>query len=260
MPKTIMFVHGAWVTSSSWDSMRGYFEAAGYTCVAPAWPHVDRDVESLRRDPHPDLAHTTVASLADHFEREAAKLSEPPILIGHSFGGLITQTLLDRGVGSMAAILVPAPARGVFPPWRAIRSALPIFTTWRGWSRTLVMSFASFAETFANTLPEREMRPAYDRHIVPTPGRIFFQAALGIGNGVNFRNPNRAPLLVIAADEDKTVPPELVRSTYRKQSLSPSRTDFAEFPGMSHWLMAEPGWERVAAKILGWIEDVERGR
>ena len=116
------------------------------------------------------------------------------------------------------------------------------------------MSFKSFSTTFANTLATSQLKVTYDQHIVPAPGRIYFQAALGLGNGVNFKNPKRPPLLLIAATEDYTCTPSMVRAMYRKQGRAPSRTDIHEFPGRSHWLIAEPGWEEVAEMAVKWAE------
>jgi len=254
MSKTIMLVHGAWVTTDCWASFRSFFEAKGHRVVVPPWPYLDKPVDELRRSPDPRLAGMTIKALVDHFEAQIRMLPEPPVLIGHSFGGLIVQMLLDRGLGSAGVAIDAGPPRGVLPSLTAIGAALPVLTMWRGWNRIASMSFRSFSTTFANTLPPDEQRKAYDRHIVPAHGRIYFQAALGIGNAVDFSNTKRPPLLLIAASEDRTCTPSMVKAMYRKHSRAPSRTDIKEFPGRSHWLIAEPGWEEVADGALTWIE------
>ena len=254
MSKTILFVHGAWVTPDSWSNFSSYFEARGYRCEAPTWPFMDRPVAALRDSPDPQFAGLTIKALVDYFEQHIKTMPEPPILVGHSFGGLIVQMLLDRGLGSAGVAIDAGPPRGVLPSPRAILSALPVLLAWLGWRRVLTMSFRSFSDTFANTLPQAQQQPAYDRHIVPAPGRIYFQAALGIGNGVNFRNPKRAPILLIAGEEDRTSTTSMVRTMYRKHRRSPSRTDFLAFSGRSHWLIAEPGWEEVADGVARWID------
>ena len=254
MSKTIMLVHGAWVTTDCWTNFRDFLEAKGHRVVVPEWPYLDRPVEELRRSPDPRLAKMTIKGLVDHFEKQIRDLPEQPVLIGHSFGGLIVQMLLDRGLGAAGVAIDAAPPRGVLPSVTAIRSALPVLLMWRGWSRIASMSFKSFSTTIANTLSQSEQRRAYDRHIVPTAGRIYFQAALGVGNAVDFANPKRPPLLLIAASEDRTSTSSMVKTMYRKQSRAPSRTDIHEFPNRSHWLIAEPGWEEVADKALKWAE------
>ena len=253
MAKTIMFVHGAWVTKACWENFTAFFEARGYTCLAPAWPYLDKPVRELQAGPDPRLAEVKIVDLVNHFEAEIRQLPEPPILIGHSFGGLIVQLLLDRGLGSKGVSIDPGPPRGVLPTPTALASALPILLSWQGWKRVLRMSFGSFAKTFANALPADQLRSVYEARIVPTPGRIYFQAALGIGNAVNFKNPRRAPLLLTAGDQDRTAPAAMVHANYLKHRQSPAPVDFIVFPGHSHWLIAEPGWEDVAAKIAEWL-------
>lgn len=252
MSKTILLVHGAWVTSDCWGSFRKFFEDRGHKVVAPPWPYMERPVEELRRSPDPRMAALTIRALVDHFETHVRSLPEPPILIGHSFGGLIVQMLLDRGLGAAGVAIDAGPPRGVLPSLTAIKSASPVLLAWRGWSRILTMSFKGFSTTFANTLPASQMKATYDRHIVPAPGRIYFQAALGLGNGVTFKNPKRPPLLLLAAAEDRTCTPSMVRAMYRKHRGARSRTDILVFPRRSHWLIAEPGWEELADALIKW--------
>ena len=162
--------------------------------------------------------------------------------------------LLDRGFGAAGVAIDPGPPRGVLPSFTAIRSALPVLRAWRGWQRVLTMSFESFSTNFANALPRAEQREAYDSHVVPAPGRIYFQAALGIGNAVDFANPSRAPLLLISGEHDRTSTPSMGRAMHRRYGRSPVRVDLMEFPGRSHWLIAEPGWHEVADRAIDWAE------
>jgi pimeloyl-ACP methyl ester carboxylesterase len=252
--KTIVLIHGAWVTPASWDQFRAYYEAKGYRCLAPAWPGLDRPAAELRRSPDPAFADTTITSLVDHFDRIVRTLPEPPILIGHSFGGLVVQMLADRGLGAAAVAIDAGPPRGVPPSLTAVRSALPVLLAWMGWRRVLTMSFKSFASTFANALSPIEQRRAYDQHVVPAPGRIYFQAALGLGNAVNFSNPNRPPLLLVAGEKDRTCTPSMATAMHKLHSRSSVRVDLIAFAGRSHWLIAEPGWQEVAGKALEWAE------
>jgi pimeloyl-ACP methyl ester carboxylesterase len=252
--KTIVLIHGAWVTPQCWSLFRAAYESQGYRCIAPAWPGLDRPVDELRLSLDPAFARTTIKSLVDHYDRIVQALPEPPVLIGHSFGGLIVQMLADRGLGAAAVAIDPGPPRWVLPSLAAVRSALPVLLAWRGWRRVLSMSFKSFASTFANALPLDEQRPTYDQHVVPAPGRIYFQAALGLGNAVNFANPKRPPLLLIAGEDDRTSTPSMARAMHKKHSRSPVRVDLIRFPGRSHWLIAEPGWQDVAGKALEWVE------
>ncbi|HWK47484.1 MAG TPA: alpha/beta hydrolase [Stellaceae bacterium] len=255
MAQTIVFVHGAWVTPACWQSFKTFFEQKGYTCLTPHWPYIDRPVEQLNLSIDPAFAKTTVKSLTDHYAAIIRSLPEPPILIGHSFGGLIVQLLLDRGLGARGAAIEPGNPSGVLPSLAAVLAAAPVLLTWSGWSKVCKMSFHGFATTFANTLPKADMRRVYETQIVPAPGRIYFQAALGIGTSLNFKNPDRPPLLLISADKDKTASPSMIRAMYRRHKASPVRVDFQSFKGLSHWLIAEPGWEAVATAIWNWAQE-----
>ncbi len=256
MTKTIMFVHGAWLTPKAWDGWRARFEAAGYATIAPTWPHMDRPIAALRRAPDPALARLSVVDIVDHYAAAIATLDEPPIIIGHSFGGLITLMLLDRGLGAAGVVLDPAPPRGVIPGLRSIMSALPVLTAWNGWNRVLTMSRKGFASTFANTLPADTVDAAYDEAIVPAPGRPYFQAALGIGNGVTFKRL-ASPLLLVAGLADKTAEASMIRRIWRAYQRAGAPAEFATYAGRSHYLFAEAGWEEIAGDVRDWLEQRE---
>ena len=198
MTQIVVLIHGAWLTPSSFDLFRRRYEARGHTVVVPPWPHHDRSILELRQSPQPDLGRLTIGKIADHFEAIVRAQPHPPILIGHSMGGLVVQMLLDRGLGAAGVAISPAPARGILPTLTALRAALPNLLVWKGWSRVLHLSAKRFAWGFSNTLTALKQRAAFDSQVVPTSGRLYYQLAFGIGNGVRFKNPARAPLLLIA--------------------------------------------------------------
>lgn len=251
-PGTIILIHGAWLTPASWDGVRQRYEALGYTVLTPAWPHFDRPAAELRRNPPAEIAGLSIAGLVDHYAAIVRGLAEPPIIIGHSYGGLFAMLLLDRGLGRAGVAICPAPARGIVPTPLTLQSALPVFTTWASWSRVVTMTPRHFAHTFVNGLPPAEQQAVYERQAVPTAGRLFWQGAFGIGNGVWFRRSNRAPLLLITGEDDRTVDPAMVRATYRKYARSPAVTELKAFAGRPHWIIGAPGWEEVADYALGW--------
>lgn len=260
MTPTIVFLHGAWVTPRCWEPFVGFFEARGYRCIAPAWPGKDRPIEAIRADPSP-LVGLGIGEIVDHYEQVVRSLDEPPILIGHSFGGLFVQILLDRGLGAAGVAIDPAPPRGVlaFEP-SAFRSLASVLFTWRGWRTVVHWSFATFRYAFVHKLPEDEARAAYEAHVTPETGRVFFQGALaGFQRSspatVNFGNASRAPLLLIAGAQDHIVPAAVVRRNYRKYANSAAVTDFREFPGRTHWIIAQEGWPEVAEHVAGWLAE-----
>src|SRR3954453_443006 len=145
MRNTIVFIHGAWLTKLSWENFIPYFEQKGYTCITPEWPYRDKPVEELRASTPAELAEIGVTELTDHFEAIIRAMPKPPILIGHSFGGLIAQQLLDRGVGSAGVALdAGAPEGGLWVDWDVLKANLRVLSTWMGWDKVLTMSFPEF--------------------------------------------------------------------------------------------------------------------
>ena len=254
MTQTVVFIHGAWVTPTCWDSFDGFFRDRGYATIAPAWPGKERSIEAIRSDPSP-LVGVGIAEIVDHYERIIRALPEPPILVGHSFGGLFVQILLDRGLGSCGVAIDPAPPKGVlaFEP-SAIRSLASVLLTWRGWRKVVRWSYADFRYAFVHSLPEAEARAAYDTQVTPETGRIFFQGALAGFSPrspatVHFGNATRSPLLIVAGADDRIVPAVVVRRNHRKYAKSSAVTEFREFPGRTHWIIAQEGWPEVAGFV-----------
>ncbi|MGA2549561.1 MAG: alpha/beta hydrolase [Burkholderiaceae bacterium] len=248
-----MFIHGAWVTPRCWDLFRSYYEQRGHTCLAPAWPYDDRPPRELRATPRAELSGLGVSEIVSHYEKLIRDLPEPPIIVGHSFGGLFVQLLLDRGFGAAGIAIDPGPPRWIFPTPTAFRAALFVFLKWAGWRRAVTMPFTNFQWGFAHNLSPDEQRLAYENHVVPTPGRIYYQLVLGIHTRVNFSNGRRGPLLLIGGGDDRTAPPSMTRAMYRKHRRSSASTKYLEFPGRTHWLIASPGWEEIAMAIESWV-------
>jgi pimeloyl-ACP methyl ester carboxylesterase len=262
--RTIVFVHGAWVTPLSWEPFLGFFRERGYECLAPAWPGKDRSVKEIRRDPSP-LAGVGIADIVDHYERIVRDLPEPPILVGHSYGGLFVQLLLDRGLGAAGVAIDSAPPRGVFPyEPTAFRSLAGVLLTWGGWRGVVRWSFGSFRYAFVHTLPPAAQREAYERYVTPETGRVFFESALapflsGSPARLDFGRADRAPLLLIGGAKDHIVPAVINRRNFRKYARSTARTDYREFPDRVHWIIAQDGWEEVAGFVADWLASLALG-
>lgn len=254
--QTIVFVHGAWMTPTCWSQWTERFRAAGYECVAPAWPYMDSGVQALRDSPPDELATVGLPEIVDHYAAVADALDEP-VFVGHSFGGLVVQLLLDRGLGAAGVALHPGPPRGVLPSVDAVRASLPVATTWNHQNKVVRMSFEDFCWGWAADLPPDEQRRAYDDLVVPTPGRVFFQAATGPFTRitkVDFER-ERAPLFIVAGGKDRTVSASMNEKNFKLAQKSPSRTDFKLYPERTHFTLGAPGWEAVADDVQAWIAD-----
>lgn len=251
MSKTIMLIHGAWLNSKSWEGFKARYEAQGYTVVAPDWPYDDRDPAVLRASPRKELARLGQREIIAHYERLIRALPEEPILIGHSMGGVAVQHLLDRGLGVAGVAIDTAPTPGVPLGRHAIWSALPVLLDPFSWRKAKVMSRRYFKTRFAQTVPEDRADALYDRYIVPTPGRVYWN---GVVNKIPIQwdNPARAPLLLIAGEIDLIADASMIRAIYQKQRQAPSVTEYKEFAGRSHWTGIDPGWEEVADYALNW--------
>ncbi len=247
--KTVLFITGAWMHTSSWDKFRSAFEAAGYRTMAPAWPYLDGKPAELRAKPDKRLGTLTFGKIVDHYARIIDGLDEMPLIVGHSMGGLITQLLLDRGLGVAGIAMDPGPIAGALPGPVSLLAALPPIFAGPGNSQTI--SREGFAKNFANTLTATEQKAAYDSYVVPTPTNIFYQAAGMIGTAVKVK-ARQQPLLVMAAEHDRTVTPYLAKAIYSIQKKAPARTDFIQFPDRSHFLAGETGWEEVAKYAIDW--------
>jgi pimeloyl-ACP methyl ester carboxylesterase len=254
---TIVLVHGAWMNPASWGGWKARYEARGHTVLAPAWPHDDRPPAELRAQPAPELARIGIGEIVDHYDAVVRALPEPPILVGHSFGGLFVQMLLGRGLGRVGVAIHPAPPRGVQPTLDAIRAGLPVLATFRPGSRVHTMSFADFRWGWVHTLPEADQRAAYDAFVVPTPGRPYVQAAAAPFTrtlAVDFAKPDRAPLLIVAGGLDRTVSASMNRQNYELYAASPALRAYREWPERTHFTIGQPGWEEVADAVLAWAE------
>lgn len=256
--KTIILIHGAWVTPACWTPFKEYFESLGYRVLAPAWPGKEGTVREQQKTSNQKLAGLGIGEIVEHYAKIIESEPEPPILIGHSFGGLFVQMLLDRGLGKMGIAIDPAPPKGVFAVYPSAIWSLryPLLRPWKH-SKILRWPFSHFQYAFVNTLTLEEQKKAYHDFVVPETARIFWQAALAPFNNilrVNFKNDTRAPLLIIAGEKDHIVPAVINRGNFKKYSDSRAVTDFKEFSGRTHWIIAQPGFEEVAGYCEEWIK------
>jgi pimeloyl-ACP methyl ester carboxylesterase len=249
MTKTIVLIHGAWLNSLSWENVKARYEAKGYTVLTPDWPFDNRAPADLRANPAPELATIGQREIVDHFERIIRQLPEQPILIGHSFGGVIVQQLLARGLGVSGVAVNPAPTPGVPLGPQAIISALPVFRDLLSWRKAKTMTLDFFSTRFAQTEPNPAA--AYDRYVVPTAGKVYWDGVINPMK-IDWAGQDRAPLLLIAGGKDLIADASMTDAIYRQQKKAASTTEFRLFEDRSHWTLMDKGWEAVADLALNW--------
>ena len=248
------------MTPLSWEHFLSFYRSHGYRVHTPAWPGMTGEVEEIRRDPS-RLAGVGLSDIVNRYDAFVRTLDEPPILVGHSFGGLVVQMLLDRGLGAMGIAIAPAPPKGILRlPWAAVRASSPVLLNPFNVCRTVALTFTQFQYGFANVMSQEDARTAYERYAVPGPGRPVFQAALanlnpwGRATRVNYRKADRGPLLLISGSDDHQIPAVVVEDNFKKYEQSEAITDHKEFAGRSHLLIAQEGWQEVAAYALSWAK------
>jgi alpha-beta hydrolase superfamily lysophospholipase len=254
---TIVLIHGLWLTPLSWEKWIDHYKAKGFNAIAPPWPGMEGDIEQVRSNTKP-YEKLGIKEIADHYEQIIRELDKPPIIMGHSFGGLITQVLLDRGLGSAAVAISPAPIKGILAlPLSALKVASVALKNPANRHKAVTLTPDEFRYGFGNLLSVEDSKRAYDRLAIPGPGRVLFQAAFSnlIPNSpaaVHPKSGNRPPLLLQANGKDHTVPAAVTKNAYKIQRKASSPTGLKEYPDRSHYTFAQDGWEGVADDALDW--------
>jgi non-heme chloroperoxidase len=260
----VVFIHGLWLLASSWDPWAAAFEQAGYEPLTPGWPDDPETVEEARRTPEA-FAGKGVAEVTDHFAEVIGALTEKPVIVGHSFGGLIAQILAGRGLAAATVAIDPAPFRGVLAlPIAAMRTTMPVLANPANRGRAVTLTFEQFCYGWANAQTEVQARRLYDRFHVAAPGKPIFQAAVENLNPasrlkVDSKNPDRGPLLIFTGEVDHAVPPAMSRAAYKKQRRNPGVTEHIKMPGRDHALAIDERWNEVCDLSLEFLARVAVG-
>jgi len=255
----VVFVHGLWLLPSSWDRWAKFFDEAGYTALTPGWPDDPETVAQANARPEV-FAKKTVGQVADYFGAVIGGLKKKPVVIGHSFGGLLAQIIAGRGKAAATVAIDPAPFRGVLPlPFSALKSAFPVLRNPANRNRAVPLTFEQFRFGFANAVAESEARELYQTFAVPAPGRPIFQAATANFNPwteakVDSRNPGRGPLLLISGEKDNTVPWAITNASFKRQKRNAAVTEIVEIQNRGHALTIDNGWREVAATALTFVK------
>jgi pimeloyl-ACP methyl ester carboxylesterase len=252
---TIVLINGLWISALSWELWVQHYADKGYHVIAADWPGREGEIEQLRRDPG-DFASLGLDDVVDHYEQLIRELETPPLIIGHSFGGLVTQILLDRGWGAAGVAVAPAPIKGVRRlPLATLKIALAALANPFNKRETTSLNPKQFHATFANTLTEAQARSAFGRYTLPGPNRVLLQTIVanftrGAATAVNARNDTRAPLLLVAGGKDRFAPPSLVKANFDLYQASKAETDYKEFPNQANFTFLQQ--TKVADYVLGW--------
>ncbi len=254
--KTIVFIHGLWIHASSWQPWMDFFQQQGYQTLNPGWPGDAPTVAECRANPQA-IANRGVTEVADSYAKVIATLPEPPIVIGHSFGGLIAQVILGRGIAAAGIAIDPAPIKGVWQlPFSVLRASFPVLGNPFNLKKAVSLTFNQFRYGFANAVPEQEAKDIYERWTIPSPARPLFQAATasfaGSETKVNTANSTRGPLLITSGEKDHIAPPVLGKASFKKYNASVV-TDFKLFEARGHSLIVDHGWREVADYALTWL-------
>ena len=253
--RPVLFIHGLWLLPSSWGNWATLFEEAGFAPILAAWPDDPLTVEEAAADPAA-FADKTIAQVAESLEATIRDLKIKPVVIGHSFGGLLAEILAGRGLSAVTVAIDPAPFQGVLAlPLSALKAAWPALGNLANRHRAVALTQEQFRFAFANAVDETEAEALYRRYAAPAPGAPLFQAAFANFNPwtedkVDTKTPTRGPLLIVSGERDNTVPPAVAEGAYQLQARNPGVTEIVEMKGRGHSLTINSGWREVAETAL----------
>jgi pimeloyl-ACP methyl ester carboxylesterase len=256
----VVFIHGLWLHATSWGPWANLFREVGYNPIAPGWPNEPATIDEAREQP--DLvANLGIEDVTEHFAKIIESLPASPIIIGHSFGGLVAEKLLGQGIGSAGVAIDPAQIKGVLPlPLSALRATLPVFKNPGNKHKAVSLTPDQFRFAFGNAISAEESRELYDQWTIPAPGKPLFEAAAANFDPhspakVDTANEMRGPLLLIMGGKDHTVPEAVTKATLKQYRHSHAVSDIKEFPDRAHSLTIDSGWREVADTSLAWLKE-----
>ncbi|MEE4543022.1 alpha/beta hydrolase [Streptomyces sp. V4-01] len=258
--RPVVFIHGLWLHPTSWNPWVELFRERGYAPVAPGWPGVAASVEQSRSDPD-SIADQGIDDVVAHYARIIDGLTEPPVLVGHSFGGMIAEKLLGQDRAAAAVAIDAAQIKGVLPvPLSSLRATLPVFRNPANRHRAVSLTPEQFRFAFGNAVSAEESAGLHARWTIPAPGKPLFEAAAANFSphspaGVDTGNAGRGPLLLVMGGRDHTVPEAITKATLKQYRGSGAVTDLIEFADRGHSLTIDSGWRAVADAALSWLAE-----
>ena len=257
-PIPVVFIHGLWIHSDAWQPWVELYRSAGYNAIAPGWPGDAASADDTRKNPAA-VANKGIDDITNGYLDVISTLPTRPVVIGHSFGGLVAQKLLAGGMAEAAIAIDPGQIKGVKPlPFAQIRSGLPVLSKPGNKKRAVALTQKQFRYGFGNALTEKESRELYDQYAIPGPGRPLFEASAANFKksspaAVDTRKRDRGPLLITGGGKDHTVPEVVARAAYKLYAGSGAVTDYHAFADRGHSLVLDHGWREVADLTLSWL-------
>ena len=260
-PTPVLFIHGLWVHSDAWRPWVDLYTAAGYQPIVEGWPG-DRDTVAATRAQPTGLNNVGIDAITKKYAALIETLDAQPIVVGHSFGGLVAQKLLAQGLAAKAIAIDPGPIKGVTKlPFAQIRTALPVIKSKKNRASTVALSERQFRFGFANAVSKAEATDLWTKWSIPGPGRPLFEATEAKKDpnsptAVDTTFPSRGPLLIIGGGKDHTVPEVVSRQAFELYN-TPAPTAYKVFPDRGHSLVFDSGWRTVADYTLEWLGTTE---
>ena len=252
--QSVVFIHGMYLTPAVWQPWESYFQNLGYTTYSPAWPlHGDSVQDQNEAHPKEVLAELSLPEVVEHYQEFIQTLDEPPILIGHSMGGLIVQQLLAKNIGAAGVAINSAPPSGVISmKWDFLKANWPHLSPFKSSSEPTQLTLEQFSFGFVNGEDKAVQKMAFETYVVPE-SRNIGKAALSSDGDVDYE-VERVPLLILSGGKDNTIPASLNYSNFEEYEDSLAITDYKEFPDRNHWTILQPGWESVAGYAHRWFK------
>ncbi|KOP37887.1 MULTISPECIES: alpha/beta fold hydrolase [unclassified Flavobacterium] len=254
--KTIVFISGAFVSHFYWEEWIVFFENKGYKVVAPPWLHKNDSAENLRKqNPCVKIGSIRLFDLLCYYTEVIEKLPEKPILVGHSYGGLLVQLLVQKNLAEAGICINSFPPKGFtslkFSFYKIILDfSCDIFSS----KKTFILSFENWKNIFFNIASIQEQKAEYDKFIIPESKKALWNL-FSKNAKINFRKKH-VPLFFISCSEDQIIPPKLVHWNFRKHRNLHSITCYKDFKNKNHFVILHPEWQEVAESVTRWIEKV----
>lgn len=248
----IIFIHGMFLNPKSWEPWIAFFEQQGYVCEAPPWPLHEGEPAQLRQNIPARLGDLSLAALYQHYASILVREPEPPVVIGHSMGGLLMQKLAVAGLARAGVgICSVAPNRMLSLGWGFLRNSASITNPFAG-DEPYEMTPELFHQNFGNTMTEEESNAAW-LALAVHESRQDLRNIMGEDGEIDTTLPH-VPLLFVGAEKDEIIPNSLVRRNAHAYSDERSHSEYVEFSSRGHFICGQNGWEEVATQIANWLD------